>query len=284
MAGHKSPPLVLSLVVVLAALSLITLGAYWWYTYSGLYRWLAELQIQLIGAYYPTYTGIFTIVLLFLPFVGLTVLVHKAFGFEPLDSVESAPPGQADAWLRQNSLSLGLFVMGVVFVGIGLYNLVAGWTAGKRTPVALAELEAGALPPTRWVLLDGTLVHDRALMQGEQHGGRDEKGRPLGTYFIPVVAHGRDPAQATVFLKIHTRRLDELKMPLEGTLVPSGLPGPIRVAFEERGPRPTVPHYVLHFMLLPSENINTGWLIGGIGAGLVLLAVIIWIVKAVRTS
>ena len=41
----------------------VVLGAYWWWSYSGLYQWLAEGQIYLMGSYFPVYTGIFNLVL-----------------------------------------------------------------------------------------------------------------------------------------------------------------------------------------------------------------------------
>ena len=51
----------------LIAFPLIALAAYWWLTYSGLYRLLAEWQLSSFQHYYPQYTGIFTILICLIP-------------------------------------------------------------------------------------------------------------------------------------------------------------------------------------------------------------------------
>src|SRR5581483_1555628 len=55
----------------------IALGVYWWYSYTGLYRWLIDGQNNLFGGHLPVYTGIFTVAVGgFLGFLPAALILH----------------------------------------------------------------------------------------------------------------------------------------------------------------------------------------------------------------
>jgi hypothetical protein len=61
------PPWLRFVLVVPFLLAGLGLGASWWVSYAGPYRWLAEWQISFLGAYYPMPTGMATLVIGILP-------------------------------------------------------------------------------------------------------------------------------------------------------------------------------------------------------------------------
>ena len=91
------------------ALPFLALAAYWWWTYSGLYRWLAEWQIARWGRYGLAATFLFTFLLPALPVVLVLRVVYRRSA-----SDEASPASWADdagesfgGWCRARSGRLG---------------------------------------------------------------------------------------------------------------------------------------------------------------------------------
>lgn len=61
--------------VVRIPLVLLAMGLpiFWMVTYSGVYRWLAELQLRAVGSYGLLATGVFTLLSTLAPAVGILV-------------------------------------------------------------------------------------------------------------------------------------------------------------------------------------------------------------------
>ncbi|MCI0377727.1 MAG: hypothetical protein L0215_08985 [Gemmataceae bacterium] len=269
---------------------MLGLGAYWWYSYSGVYRWLAELQIGIFGAYFAGYTGIFTLLIVCIPLIPVVFAFRKmtvsaqATESAQEDDVPPPPPapGKMENWFQNNAMSCALFALGIVFVAISGHQLVGALTAGERTPFNCSDLEAGVVPPSRWLVLEGrTDLHARqSIIQTDRYGGNDERGRPKGTYFFPMVSEKWQPGQnVTVFVQCKNADLDTLRPPFEGTLHKNGLPGPIRTGFEEHGPMPASPHYVLEFKKLPADSARLSWTMLWLGAGLTAGGVVVFFVQ-----
>lgn len=152
-------PLALRLVVLIAGLGVPIYG---WATFSGLYRWLAQVQIAWFDGYYAILTGVLSVALFLCPLVLLMLPLARLF--EPAPTVEQAKAQRTqaverglatEAWLQRN---FGWFLLGLLLVGLvgtGIWFQVQALLIGPRTPIDLATLEAGADPPSRWVDLSG---------------------------------------------------------------------------------------------------------------------------------
>ncbi|MCI0739892.1 MAG: hypothetical protein L0Y72_12670 [Gemmataceae bacterium] len=291
MSQQRPFPPAYQAIIALLALGLLGLGVYWWYSYSGLYRWLAELQISFFGAYFAGYTGILTLLIVCIPLIPVVFFLKKLS--EPVETIQSAeivevpiplPAQQStmEKWLHNNAMSFALVAMGIVFVAISVYQLAGALTAGERTPFNCADLEAGVVPPSRWLVLDGRIdLHARqSIVQTDRYGGKDDRGRPKGKYFFPMVSEKWQPGQnVTAFVQCKNDDVDLLKSPFEGTLHKNGLPGPIRTGFEEQGPMPASPHYVLEFRKLPADSAQLSWTMLWLGLGLTGGGVLVFFVQ-----
>ena len=59
------------------SLLILAVLAYWWYTYSGPYRWLAELQLHFFGSFDIVITLLATVALLLAPMTLLGILIEN---------------------------------------------------------------------------------------------------------------------------------------------------------------------------------------------------------------
>ena len=74
-APHSNRPLPgwLALAIMIGT---AVLAIYWDHTYSGPYRWLAELQLRWLGQYWKTMTFLLAVMILLAPF-GALLGVYK---------------------------------------------------------------------------------------------------------------------------------------------------------------------------------------------------------------
>lgn len=117
----------------------IALGLYWSYTYTGLYRWLAELQIDLFGGYYIWLSAILSIVIVLIPSMILISIISRNFQNTPSDGklgwtdklniLSKTRPGFLKWYI------VGFF-LGIGTLPIGLYFLLMYGTVSS-TPVPM---------------------------------------------------------------------------------------------------------------------------------------------------
>src|SRR5687767_13014455 len=132
---------------------------YWAATYSGPYRWIAEMQLRWLGMYEGGLTFVLTLFLVLVPLLIVRFLVKKlAFSKQ---SDEGAEPGWWQQVLRYFA-DLMLVLIGLIFIGIGafLYYRVTGET--QATAINVEELEAGKKAGKLWLEVSGRLLFDDA--------------------------------------------------------------------------------------------------------------------------
>jgi hypothetical protein len=281
----RAIPLWLRIVLPLAGiLPMMALGGYWWWSYTGLYRWLAELELGWFGAYYPGYTGVVELaVCLLLGAVpgGLLLFALVKLEVFPVDPANPPDVAAQDArtlgWLDTHIWRVFGLAGGIAALIGGSILTWSGLTAGALTTPDLAALEAGTAPPSRYVEVQGRLLWDRTLT----HGPRGTV-QPIG--YVPLVSQGWQAGRPVViYVRVNNPQDPALAGgPLTGTLSQDGLPGPVRTQFEEQGPPPTAPHYLLEVGNRPARNIDNGLGLLGVGGGLIAITAVAWLVIWLR--
>jgi hypothetical protein len=267
---------------------LIAVGAYWWLSYAGLYRVLAEWQLHTFDEYYPTYTGITTILLCLIPaIVALQIIGAQRAGERgPADAAAQIASyaerrARNTRWLESRRRRLTGLVVTVMLAGAGVYFTGIGLLAGDRVSVDAGALERGERPGGRWAEVTGQLVTDDAVSVGTGRSGRTDA-------YVPVVSPEWRPGQPVrVYLKTYASRLtrdtDDLASGLyDGMLAENDLPGVAITALAERGQPAPDRHWVLEYKQTPQlkRNLGTGMLGGAAIAG--LLTAIGWAIARRR--
>lgn len=270
----------LELFVLSLLLPPALLACYWSFTYTGLYRWLAEIQIEWLGGYMPAVTFVYTMLLtqflgimalgvLALAMLALDVILVRCFGFSltPLRKTSSRAESSVDHQETTSMLSyMQALGPAIVLIGVGLFICVPALTVGEITNIDVAAIESGAKPKSRNVVLHGRLLLDVARSHGESANAH---------VFAPLVSDQWKPdTPVAVFVKlsefdVHRHREEPDGESLKGVLRFRGLPGAVRTSFEKEGPRPGKNHWLLMF-----DHDTTVDIIGGgilVGIGLVLL-------------
>lgn len=202
---------------ILALVVGLGLPIYWWITYSGLYRWLAEVQIGWFDGYYAILTGLLTIVGVLCPAVLLLVPVAKLLEPAPRpgppDRVEKTPPSPAeqarisDAWIQRNIgwIFLGILLVGLV--GTGIYFQIRALSFGEKTRIDLASLERGEAPASDWIEIQARPAWPETIPT------KDDR-----THWLYTPARTTPGTPAALILEIRGRKADFGRTKWAGTL------------------------------------------------------------------
>lgn len=266
-------------IILLLLIPGIALAVFWWVNYAGLYRILVEWQSNTFGGYLPVYTGIFTIAILGIIPPALALFVIVQLNLFPVDP-NNPPPvptggAAADVWIQEHRGRLIGLIAGLMGVIAGPILLYVASTDALQ-PLDVAALEAGQKPPSSYVVARGRLLYDRMVTQKESG---------LDKWFVPLVSpNWKEGMPIRLYVSIpQLRREEAAKGDLKGMLSENGLPGPIRVSFEQSGrARPSQPHYYLAFGRVPETMRDAGWFFLISGAVVLALTALVWVIKARR--
>jgi hypothetical protein len=87
------PPVLRGVLFVPSGLLALGLTIYWWIYQSGIYGWLMDLQLSMIGGYYRMYTGVFTLLITgFLCMIPAMVIVFILVQLEVFPVQPVTPP------------------------------------------------------------------------------------------------------------------------------------------------------------------------------------------------
>jgi len=269
---------VVSLMVVLAAIT-----SYCWFTYSGPYRYLAELQIKWLGAY--NVAGTFLLVVL-----GWALLFAIVFGIVRL-SLFGVPKDMAVRWREFKHgarhqdvfaamppswvrLRLGRFVVLLTCLGMAAWFFYNGTTAGPLQQLDAADFQSGS-------------VHGHVVFA-------DVRGRINQNYltndhddvYIPMT--GSTDPHATVHVLVTTTRSQmpkQIRGEGDGTYTVRGiankwLPGDIKYAFAKNGYNLADSVWVVHAGHSPSSDRDMALI--SIALGIVLAAIFTYLEKRAR--
>jgi hypothetical protein len=278
-ARVRAVPVWIRIVLVVPPL---LLTAYWAFTYSGLYRWIAELEIGISGSYTP----FLTMALCALASLSVSLVAVALIAFSRGDeadrdasSLDRAPPFDLDAWLREHRLLLIGMIMAPMFLAVAGYFLVQGATAGALSRISATALEAGEAPASRYVDLEGRLASSHAAAIEETH-----QGSKSTTLYVPIVSPGWTPDEpVAAFLAIDgvSLELDAHELAggqYRGVLAKNDLPGLARTDLEGRLTTAS-PYWVLEHGKSPDDALMLGTVFGTIGslAGLLVLLRFMWL-------
>ncbi len=235
----------LGCTLVASLIATIYLG----WAYAGPYRWLAELQLKGQGSYDVNLTGFFTFLFLAVPPMAMIIIgswVLRSAAPEVPDqwpdslhddahwnttatSTTQAPEVATQSPSRFGNFNFGILAMAMflwIFGGVLWYDYA---TSQNMTDISIEDWEAGRDTGSRWVTLHGRVLADAAMSYGD-------RSRP--DVFVPVVSkHWRPGKPVKVFLKVFHNEAKSGRWAAtdthQGTVGFLGLPGPVRVAFEQ---------------------------------------------------
>jgi hypothetical protein len=197
--------------------------AYWAWSYSGPYRWIAELQINSFGVYRPKITFLFTLLAVYLPLMPLAYVLPALLGGSRYRRLDRRS-GQVFGWISDHWGRIFSMGMGGILAIVGVFMLISATTARKLTPVSAAQLESGNRPSGRWLEITGWLNFADSLTL--------KKGFNKEVY-VPLVSEQWQPGQpVAVYLRLHDRQeelfAEELKgNRYQGLVSTTGLPNDV---------------------------------------------------------
>jgi hypothetical protein len=238
--------------LALAWLALVAGWAWWEYShFSGLYRWLADWQIEKWGSYEQVWTALVPAFILTIP--AFRVLRER----ERLNQASLIAGDDPVPILRR--VRTGMLICGVLLAlvagGSYLYSQSLPDPSDPPATVDLVALGAAA-PPTGSAIFAGAVPDtDRALQMDEAFRSRSAD-IDHQTLYVPVVAKGAAKDTPVRFLidRASYAFADSKEAPrtnifladhMQGVLVENGLPADVVAAFERQGVTIARPHYLM---------------------------------------
>ena len=233
---------------------------FWWWTYSGLFRWLAELQLALFGSYYLIITLLFSLLAFLIPMGIVGSYVEDAGWLS-----DETPHGDPERF----NVPAGILTLTVMALGVG-------WFTNQRIPsgdpveITLGEIRSGRPIPGH-VSVQGFARPDLTIRIG---------GDSSANYTALVPADFVEGDAVVVYVENQPR--DKAALANErhqGVLIANGLPGLAREGFKSTDAPPAKPHYLLCYStamqgleLLPTIMFSIGGLLGLVSVVMFYLA------------
>ena len=244
---------------------------YWGFTYSGPYRYLAELQLKWFGVYYPELTGILIAVGILCGMAAIKVLFRGAERQVPgSPALATATPGNTaiaspaeQRWVR----FLPYFVVPIL-VAVGANSYYKGMHAGSLRQLNAAEFYGDTQQPR--------------VFYADVRGILSQKYLSKDNYFyLPMTAEDSSGSPIRLVVGGNKSELQKaVHREKDGTvhvwgIVDKGLEGDVKYAFEKNGFSVGDAIWVLHAGRAPSDEKGLGLFMMGFGvvaAGIVFVA------------
>jgi len=266
---RKTNKFVTASVIVMVGITL-----YWTFTYSGPYRYLAELQVKWLGYYVPKLTAM-VIILGFLAIAGVIKVVLR--GAErpvpgPLNAPVPAAPTKNGAPVPQNWLQFVRYAGPVIVVGFGGWMYFNGTQAGSLQQLTAVDFEPGKL--------QSRIVY------------ADVRGHLSGTYlnkenylYIPMYTDAKGKSPVRLVVGVNEKEANKrLHAEADGSVTvrgvaDKGLEGDVKYAFEKNGMAVADTVWVIHTGRAPSDDRIAGTILAAIG---VVLAGVIFAIDSFK--
>ncbi len=243
-----------------AALGCLALAAYFGFTYSGPFRWLAELEMRLMGRYYTFLTGMLVLLGLMLMLLLPLQLARKlgVLGDPAASPEEHAQYIQAhtERWKKRQP-AITVLMLGAALSFVGVRDWLRAQQGAQLEQVSIAALESGKRPASTWVEVADASPAWNATLEWEVGHTKNS--------FVPVVStNWRDGQPIALVLKLSSSTRVDKEVGVSafrGASDAEGLPGAIDGAFRdaqlntanalvlEVGNKPTDRQTLAHFAL-----------------------------------
>lgn len=249
----------------LLGVALLTL-IYCAYSYSGPYRWLAELSLSMFGSYEPPFVFFGAFVMLFVP-PALLIARFDPERASAADNVRAAAVQSARMARIQGWLTLA--AAGGVLLLVGGRDLWAGLKGGNLIRASCASIEAGNAPAGTWLEISGTALPDAAIKTREGY---------VDHVYVPLVSETWSKATPlAVVIRFGGDHPPDLRAPsFKGGVSTESLPGMVRTAYEAEGVQ-AGSAFVLDVGQVPAEHLTRGGIMSLAGVVALLVgSVMIW--------
>lgn len=259
--------------IVRAYLVLLCIYAlYQAYSYTGIYRWLAEWQLAQSGSYNLRFTVAASILLPAVPVCLVAEIFRVPYrtGWRRSDPSKGGPTTHLK-WIA---------IFGVLALAVAASSFVLGsWKSAEPAVIETVDLPADKPPQSNHVRMSGLARTDMIVTLDGPRGRK---------FYLPLTASNWKRSDAIVyFLQTnvdaylmpdgHTLSLDAntppFRITVAGVLVPNDLPGPVAEIYRKRNLALASPPMVLE--LSAGADLTPYWVVAGVGTllGLVCLFV-----------
>jgi len=251
-----------SRLAAVAVAAMVGITLYWTFTYSGPYRYLAELQLKWMGYYVPKLTAM-VIILGFLAIAGVIKVILR--GAErpvpgpangPVAAVPVTNTAVPQPWLQYVRYAAPLIV-----VGIGGWMYFNGTQAGGLQQLTAVDFGSGK-PQSRIVYADVRGHLSRTYRSKESY------------LYIPMYTEANGKAPVRLVVGVNERDANKrLHAEADGSVIvrgiaDKGLEGDVKYAFEKNGMSVADTVWVVHAGRAPGDDRMAGTIMMAIGVAL----------------
>ena len=251
-----------SRLAAVAVAAMVGITLYWTFTYSGPYRYLAELQLKWMGYYVPKLTAM-VIILGFLAIAGVIKVILR--GAErpvpgpangPVAAVPVTNTAVPQPWLQYVRYAAPLIV-----VGIGGWMYFNGTQAGGLQQLTAIDFGSGKLQ-SRMVYADVRGHLSRTYLSKENY------------LYIPMYTEANGKAPVLLVVGVNERDANKrLHAEADGSVIvrgiaDKGLEGDVKYAFEKNGMSVADTVWVVHAGRAPGDDRMAGTIMMAIGVAL----------------
>jgi hypothetical protein len=248
---------------------------YWWYTYQGVFKWIAELQVWLLGEYELHITVLSTAFVVMLVVARVTEIpwIKRRFDLGPMSEEEQA---QAGRLFDENTvIPWWPLVIATGCLVPGLIMSIQVWTMGSLTAIDAAELESGIAPRSGWVDATGRVMGSLTISLSE---GTPKKTKNA---YVPMVSKDWQLGMpVSVYVELDGESMvSDVEITMRGRVAWSGLPGVIREAFARSDAPPAPGHIVVEHSFKPDFSRGFGMVllvVAGIMYGVALVLFLLY--------
>jgi hypothetical protein len=240
------------------------------YSYTGIYKWLAEWQLAQFHSYNVRFTIAASILLPALPVCLIAEIFRVPYraGWRPRDGSRSTTPA---GWMA---------VIGVLALAVAAGSFWLGYQKSTEPTVTeTVDLALGKPPQSAHVRLTAIAHTDLTVKLEDRYGAKVyvpltapnwKRSDPL-VYFLQTNADTFGvPGSESVSPGAKTQ---SVRITQVGVLVPDDLPGPVAESYRKRNLTLASPPMVLE--LAPGADLARYWIVAGVGGlvGFIVLLV-----------
>jgi len=251
-----------SKVMAVAVFAMVGVTLYWTFTYSGPYRYLAELQVKRLGYYVPKLTAM-VIILGFLLIAGAIKVVLSG-AERPVPGPPNAPAVAVplnNAAVPQAWLPYVRYAAPLIVAGIGGWMYFNGTQAGSLQQLTAVDFESGKLQ-SRIVYADVRGHLSRTYLSKENY------------LYIPMYTEESGKLPVRLVVGVNEKDANKrLRAESDGSITvrgiaDKGLEGDVKYAFEKNGMAVADTVWVVHAGRAPGDDRVAGLIMMAIGVAL----------------